>query len=92
MKKVQEKKSFVLQKSLEYDIMEMSGDEVKLLMFCIFGYVSRGEIPDLSSQSNRAVRIAFNRFAEDYKRDSAAWIETCNRNRENAHKRWGKSK
>lgn len=76
LKKVQAKKSFIIQKSLEYDIAEMTGEEVKFLMQVIFGFVSRGECYDLAAPSNRAVRVAFNRFNEDYRRDNEAWISS----------------
>ena len=76
LKKVQAKKSFIIQKSLEHDIEAMTGEEVKYLMLVIFGFVSRGETYDLTHPNNRAVRVAFNRFMEDYKRDSEAWISS----------------
>ena len=92
LKKVQAKKSFIIQKSLEHDIEAMTGEEVKFLMQIIFATVSRGETFDLSHPNNRAVKVAFNRFIEDYKRDNIAWIETCSQNRENIRKRWNKNK
>lgn len=76
LKKVQAKKSFIIQKSLEYDIEVMTGEEVKYLMQIIFSFVSRGETHDLTNPKNRAVRVAFNRFHADYIRDSEAWISS----------------
>ena len=88
LEKVRAKKSFMLQKSLIHDIEAMSGEEVKFLMQAIFRYVIYGETYELTHPDNRAVRVAFGRFMEDYKRDCIAWLETCNKNRENIRKRW----
>ncbi len=76
LKKIQNKKSFIIQKSLEIDMENMTDAEVKYLMMTIFSFVSRGELRDLSHPENRVVKIAFDRFMEDYKRDSEAWIES----------------
>lgn len=92
LKKVQAKKSFIIHKSLEVDIREMEGEEVKTLMIAIFDFVSSGQTYEFKGQSNKSIRIAFNRFVEDYKRDSEAWLKTCNKNRENIRKRWDKNK
>ena len=92
LEKIRAKKSFIIHKSLEVDIREMTGEEVKLLMLAIFDFVNNGQTYDFKHPSNRAVRVAFNRFLEDYKRDSMAWLETCNKNRENIRKRWDKNK
>lgn len=77
VQKIQNKKSFIFHKSLRYDIEAMSAEEVKFFMEVIFLFVSDGELLDLAPESNRGVRVAFNRFYDDYIRDNQEWLKTC---------------
>lgn len=77
MEKLCNKNSFLINKTLFEDIKEMGDGEVRYLMYTIFEYVINGVIPDLSEPKKRFVRVAFNRFKNDYIKDSIKWLDTC---------------
>ena len=78
-KKLCDKNSFLINKTLFEDIKEMNDGEVKYLMYAIFEYVIDGVIPDLIESHQRFVRVAFNRFKRDYEIDSRKWLDTCDK-------------
>lgn len=90
IEKLSQKDSFLIQKNLHEDIKEMSPDEVYLLFLSIFGYVNDGELRNLSDSKYRFVRVAFNRFKNDYVDDSVKWIESCKKKSERKKEDWGK--
>ncbi len=87
-RKLSEKDSFLIQKTLYEDIKEMSDMEVKYFMMRMFEYVLHGVIPDLTNPQNRVVRIAFNRFKTDYDNDSMKWLETCKKKSDRKKEDW----
>ena len=88
LEKLSEKGSFLIQKSLFEDIMEMTDAEASFFILAIFEYVLNGTEPNLLRQSQRTVRIAFNRFKRDYKSDSTKWLKSCKRKSDTKKQEW----
>ena len=86
--KLQEKNSFLIQKSLIVDVKEMGVEETNLFFNSILDYVVTGTEPTLEGIKFRFVRASFNRFKETYLSDSKKWLKTCKKNKDNATARW----
>ena len=92
IEKLQEKNSFLLQKSLIVDVKEMGIEETNLLFNAILDYVVTGVEPNLEGQKFRFIRASFNRFKEAYISDSKKWLKTCRKKSEAKAKEWQERK
>ena len=92
LEKLQEKNSFLIQKSLYVDIKEMGIEEKNLFLVSVFEYVICGAIPNLIELKYRFVRASFNRFKDAYTSDSKKWLKTCKNKSEAKSKEWQERK
>jgi len=92
LEKLQDKNSFLIQKSIYEDLKLMSEAETHYLVMRMFEYVLNGEIPALDDKKHRFVKSAFNRFKIAYDSDSAKWLKACKKKSENKKADWQKKK
>lgn len=92
IEKLQEKNSFLIQKSIYEDLKLMTENEVQYLLLRIFEYVLNGEIPHLDNNKHRFVKSAFNRFKIAYDNDSKKWLKSCKTKSDNKKADWQKRK
>ena len=90
MEKLEEKNSFLIQKSMYEDIKLMTEIETHFLLMAVFEYVISGVIPSLDRSDQRLVKSAFNRFKMAHDDNSTRYLKTCKKNQENINKRWKK--
>lgn len=90
--KLQEKGSFLIQKSLAVDLREMGTEETSLFINAVFDYVTSGIELDLTEQKYRFVRASFNRFKEAYISDSKKWLKSCKKKSESKKNEWQERK
>ncbi|MBQ3567172.1 MAG: hypothetical protein IJA12_08330 [Oscillospiraceae bacterium] len=79
-------KSFMMYKEWEELFDALEPEEVSQLVKALFAFACRGEEPQLSG----ALKIAFITMRNAIERDGIKWEEKCERNTENARKRWNK--
>ena len=91
-KKLCDKNSFLINKTLFEDLKEMNDGEVRYLMYVIFEHVIAGVTPDLTEANQRFVRVAFNRFKRDYEIDSRKWLTSCKIKSDRKKDEWKKRK
>ena len=88
LEKLNDRQSFLMQKSLSPLINMMDYDERGILLTAILEFsITQNEI-DLSK--NKLVHGAFNMFKEEFIKDAKKYLRTCDRNSQNAKKRWDK--
>ena len=92
LEKLQEKNSFLIQKSIYEDLKLMTENEVQYLVMRIFEYVLNGELPVLDDKKHRFVKSAFNRFKIAYDNDSMKWLKVCKKRSDNKKEDWKKRK
>lgn len=79
---------FILEKDQKEIIDELDNEEAGIIFKAIYEYETSKQIPKL----NKALRIVFKQFKVKLDFYDKKYNETCEKNRENAEKRWQKHK
>lgn len=89
LEKLNDRQSFLMPKSLSPLINMMDYQERGILLTAILEFsITQNEI-DLSK--SKLVHGAFNMFKQEFIKDAKKYLRTCDRNSQNAKKRWGKN-
>ncbi len=89
--KIIDKGNILIDNTLFADFYSMEDAEIGLLMRSIGIYVGSGEIPPLDN-TQRVVKMAFNRFKVSHDANCRKYIDTCNTNKRIARDRENKRK
>lgn len=81
------KNSFVFYHDWAEVLKKLPADETKNVILALAEYSESGKLPDLSPIAD----IAFTAFKQTIDRDMEKWENACQRNAENAKKRWEKN-
>lgn len=86
-KTVTDRNSFVLYKDFNSTIQKLSDEQAGKLIKAVYEFNLTGIVPELDF----TLDIVITPLIEQFKRDHAKYQARCNRNKENAKKRWDKT-